>query len=166
MLNRSECPRPPGLIECSTVVDIGPGIKPMGWYESKRHICVEPCWQYALRLRSAGFETVEKTAIDYLQPMPRAITRDMAIYMLDSLEHMEQTEGERVLQAAVALRPKQIVVFTPHGYLPQHGDAWNLGGEYWQEHRSGWLPEQFLGWETTVLELPHLSFLAVWTRED
>ncbi len=83
------------------------------------------------------------------------------IYLLDAIEHMTRPAGELVLKLAKALGPKQIVVFTPKGFLPQEGDAWGLGGEEWQRHRSGWKPEDFPGWY--IEEYMGMQFFAVWT---
>lgn len=137
-------PRPPGLIEVDRVLDIGPGLRPMGWYKPKLHICVEPYDAYASRLRTAGYQVMQLTAQAALCILrPGEID---AIYMLDMIEHMTRLEGEAVLDAAIALQPKQIVVATPVGFYPQEGDAWGLGGDYWQRHRSGWMPHDFPGW--------------------
>jgi hypothetical protein len=143
----SGLPRPEGIIEAETVLDIGPGIRPMGWYKPKNHICVEPYGPYADMLEAAGYEVWRQTAEQALQ----CDAWFDAIYMLDVIEHMTREEGEAVLDLAVG-RGAQIVVATPNGYLPQHGDAWDMGGEYWQEHRSGWVPADFPGWRISYYD--------------
>lgn len=163
MVSPSECPRPSGLIECGTVFDIGPGIRPMGWYTPARHVCVEPCPAYAVRLRAKGYQVVEQRAVDFLAA--RRLPSDSAVYLLDVIEHMDWEDGLRTIALLLSERPKQIVVFTPNGFLPQSGDAWGLGGDSWQLHRSGWMPADFPGWEIERLAAPHDSFLAVWTRQ-
>lgn len=140
----SGLPRPLGVLEVDTVLDIGAGLRPMGWYKPAQHICVEPFLPYAALLRTAGYTVIQLSALAalYMQSLPQVD----AIYMLDVIEHMDRLEGEAVLQAAQDLKPKQIIVATPVGFLKQEGDAWGLGGEYWQRHRSGWVPEDFPGW--------------------
>lgn len=145
MLFKHTLPRPEGLIEVDTVLDIGAGLRPMNWYKPKRHICVEPHWAYADRLEKAGYETWRATAREALGALASPGTVD-AVYLLDVIEHMTRSRGEDVLRLARELRPKQIVVFTPVGFMPQEGDAWKLGGEYWQRHRSGWMPRDFPHW--------------------
>ena len=140
----SGLPRPTGLIEVDTVLDIGAGLRPMPWYTPKRHVCVEPHPPYADRLEAALYEVWRMTAREALHGQTPG-TFD-AIWMIDVIEHMDRAEGAEVLQLAMALKPKQIVVFTPHGFLPQEGDVWGLGGEHWQRHRSGWKPADFPGW--------------------
>jgi hypothetical protein len=141
----SQLPRPKGLIEVKNVLDIGVGLRPMGWYTPAKHICVEPHGPYADKLVAAHYR-VERMTADYALLMLAGEKID-AIYLLDVIEHMEREDGERVLASAKQLYPDaQIVVSTPNGFLAQHGDAWGLGGEHWQEHRSGWTPADFPGW--------------------
>ena len=164
MIKPSECPRPHGLIECEKVLDIGAGLRPMGWYKPKRHTCIEPYWPYAGYLMQAGYDTIWSDALTALQRI-RAREYD-AIYVLDVLEHLPRLAGRELLKMVYHLQPKQIVVFTPYGFMPQKGDAWGLGGDEWQEHRSGWMPRDFPGWEIQMSEPPlHASFLATWTRK-
>ena len=157
----SQLPRPAGLVEVDTVLDIGVGLRPVGWYKPKRHICVEPHGPYADKLEAAGY-TVERMTADYAMLMLAGEQID-AVYLLDVIEHMERHEGERVLGLARLLEPKQIVVSTPVGFFAQHGDAWNLGGEKWQEHRSGWEPSDFPGWTISYYKngAPKGGFTAV-----
>lgn len=150
---------PEGLIEAANVLDIGAGIRPMCWYKPERHVCVEPFAPYADRLEDAAYEVVRGSAEEALKQCD--IGAFDAIYLLDSIEHMTRAEGFRVLGIAHALQPKQIVVYTPNGFLEQHGDAWGLGGEDYQEHRSGWTPADFTGWH---IEHRDPGFFATWTR--
>lgn len=161
MLKPHTLERPRNLIECDTVLDVGAGLRPMCWFRPRRHLCVEPFGPYADALRAAGHEVMEKTAVEALTAVriPRA-----AIYMLDVIEHMEPDVGRLALALALAMEPAQIVVFTPWGFQEQHGDAWEMGGEEWQEHRSGWTPEDFPGWQITERrDDGRRGFVAVWT---
>lgn len=157
----SQLPRPAGLIEVDSVLDIGVGLRPMVWYKPKQYVCVEPHGPYADKLIDAGHVVLQATAIDALM---LAIVKDFdAIYMLDVIEHMEREDGLLVLDLAHRLQPKQIVVSTPVGFFPQHGDAWGMGGEHWQEHRSGWEPSDFPGWTISYYDngAPRGGFTAV-----
>jgi hypothetical protein len=163
MIKPSECPRPHGLIECNRVLDIGAGIRPMGWYEPRTHMCIEPHRPYAEQLWLAGYNAICDHALHALRFVHPGDYE--AIYMLDMIEHLDREHGKQLLQAVYHLHPKQIVVFTPYGFLPQSGDAWDMGGDFWQEHRSGWMPKDFPGWDIQMSEPPlHASFHAVWTR--
>lgn len=157
----SQLPRPAGLIEVDSVLDIGVGLRPMAWYTPKRYVCVEPHKAYADKLEEAGY-TVERMTADYALRMLAGEKFD-AIYLLDVIEHMERDDGLLVLDLAFRMEPKQIIVSTPVGFFPQHGDAWSLGGERWQLHRSGWAPEDFPGWTISRYDngAPHGGFTAV-----
>lgn len=152
--------RPAGLIECDLVLDVGAGLRPMQWYEPSSHVCVEPHPAYAARLEENGYQVVPCTAQEWFAARG-GLEWDGAIYLLDVIEHMTRADGEEVLSLAVAQRPRQLVVFTPLGFLRQVGDAWGLGGDQWQKHRSGWLPVDFPGWR---IEEYGRGFFATWTR--
>jgi hypothetical protein len=132
----------------------------MPWYRPERHVCVEPFAPYADRLEQAGYEVLRKTAFDALSSLD--LGQFDAVYLLDVIEHMTRPGGGLVLSMAQALGPKQVVVFTPNGFLPQEGDAWGLGGEYWQRHRSGWTPADFPDWKIEPAGVN--QFFALWTR--
>lgn len=158
----SRLPRPAGLREVHTVLDIGAGLRPFGWYTPGRHICVEPHGPYAEKLQAAHYR-VERMTAHYALSMLAGEKID-AIYLLDVIEHMEREDGESVLARARQLYPRaQIVVSTPNGFFEQHGDAWDMGGEHWQEHRSGWVPSDFPGWTISYYNngAPNGGFTAV-----
>lgn len=92
MIVEHNLPRPYGLIECETVLDVGAGVRPMNWYKPTRHICVEPCEQYAKHLTEAGYEVIGKTALEAL----RTKRKGHAVYMLDVIEHMEKDDALEV----------------------------------------------------------------------
>lgn len=56
---------------------------------------------------------------------------------IDMLEHLEIGGAQRLL-AELKRVAKMVLIFTPEGPMPQDTDAWGLGGEYWQTHRSIW----------------------------
>ncbi len=164
-------PRPKGLIECDYVADIGAGIRPFNWYKPKRLICVEPYRPYVEKLRSANYDVIPDTAIIFLSDTYIA-AEDIAkenpgftlldsIYMLDVVEHMEKEEGQECLDLAMKVAEKQVVIFTPNGFVEQTEDEWGLGGEYWQTHRSGWTPDEFPGWDISFFDE---GFFAIWTN--
>ena len=156
-------PPPRAWVPGQTVLDIGAGLRPMPWNVPERHICAEPHGPYADRLEAAGYEVWRLTAGQALfKASIRLAGKLDAIYLLDVIEHMNQAEGEIVIEHALALNPRQIVVFTPNGFWPQEGDAWGLGGEEWQRHRSGWTPDDFPGW--AIEQWSEQQFFATWTR--
>lgn len=161
--------RPPGLVECRTVLDIGAGVRPMQWYKPERHVCLEPYEPYMAVLRLAGYEVLQDergAALTALEGLRRLVaTREFqfeALYLLDVIEHMEKDEGREVLHLARELATVQVVVFTPDGFKEQTTDNWGYEGHTWQTHRSGWSKDDFPSWEVTIFP-PHRSALfAVW----
>ena len=153
--------RPDGLIECDSVLDIGAGIRPMNWYAPHNHTCVEPYEPYAKILKQHGYATWVGTALDILSYDWPEAAKFEAIYLLDVIEHMEKEQGLEVIEKAELQSTKQIVIYTPTGFMAQEGDSWGLGGDEWQKHRSGWLPEEFPGWD---IQFHGKSFFAVLTK--
>jgi hypothetical protein len=146
---------PEGLLHCDTVLDIGAGIRPFAWYKPSLHQCVEPYPVYVSLLRRAGFEVFSGTAEEALREGLQA----EQVLLLDVIEHMDKDMGRRVVELAKQAAIRQVVIYTPLGFKEQQGDAWGLGGDTWQLHRSGWTPEEFDGW--TIVRRS-TSFFALW----
>jgi len=171
------------------VLDIGCGIRPQTVCRPLVHVCCEPCAEYIETLRRDTVERSDRhwlllnaTWAEAVRLVP-AKTVD-TVFLLDVIEHLEKEEGRRLLKATQDLARRQIVVFTPLGFMPQHHedgrDAWGLGGGVWQEHKSGGLPEDFGdGWEVLAaeqffvadnmgrpLEKPFGALWAVWTSPE
>ncbi len=171
VLRSHTLPRPHGLIEVDFVVDIGAGIRPMQWYAPKRHLCVEPFGPYADVLVENGVEVVRQTAAAGLRDLKESGGCD-AVYMLDVIEHMAKPTALDAIGLAVEVARKQVVIFTPYGFMRQTEDAWGMGGETWQTHRSGWLPSDFSwrfghrGWDTQMITIEDgpPCFFAVLTK--
>lgn len=78
----------------------------------------------------------------------------------DVIEHFDKEDGLRLLAMAETIAVKRIIVFTPRGFFPQSGfDYYNMQGEVYQEHRSGWEPEEFerMGYRVLVFKGMHDS---------
>ncbi|KAB2925631.1 MAG: glycosyltransferase [Bacteroidetes bacterium] len=146
----------------ATVADIGCGIRPQRYIVPQTHYCVDAHRQYLehYRQRGAGFAGTDYVFINALWGDalndPRLADVE-TIFALDVIEHIEKEEGKRLLERTVAAAKEQVVIFTPLGFVPQHHedgkDAWGLDGGKWQEHLSGWLPEEFAGdWTFLVCE--------------
>ena len=125
-----------------SIIDVGCGIRP-ALPNDPRVIHVEPYDAYVDVLRGNGLFTIQGTAQDII---PRIRCADV-ILLLDVIEHLEKAEGLKLLDC-LWKSTKKVVVFTPIGFMQQTEDAWHLGGDVWQTHRSGWLPEEFTGWHT------------------
>lgn len=131
---------------CDTLLDVGCGIRPFTKVKCKKHICVEPHHEYAEILKNNGYEVIQKKAVEALDDIETVDT----ILALDVIEHMERADGDAFIKKALKKAKKQVVVFTPLGFMPQEEegerDSWGLHGQEFQKHRSGWVPDDFHGW--------------------
>jgi hypothetical protein len=82
------------------------------------------------------------------------------VTLLDVIEHFTAGDGASLLDQAEQVAAKRVVVVTPRGEFPQEGfDAYGLGGEELQRHRSAWQPEDFTrrGYHVVVLRQLHTA---------
>jgi len=156
------------IVKGARIMDIGCGLRPMNFYQPDMHIMVEPCKKYVDILQERFSE--EKNAIilnDYadvaLSKMPD--NHIDVIFMIDVIEHIEKDIGLKILEEAKRVCRKQVVIFTPLGFMPQEyeehetSDAWGVEGTTsFQVHLSGWEPEEFDShWKHIVCEAFHLA---------
>jgi hypothetical protein len=63
------------------------------------------------------------------------------VTLIDVIEHFSAADAGEVLRQAEAVARMRVALFTPRGHFPQAGhDAFGLGGEELQRHRSSWEP--------------------------
>lgn len=80
------------------------------------------------------------------------------VTLVDVVEHFEEGVAREVLRQAEAVARRRVVLTTPRGFFPQDGyDAFGLGGEELQRHKSAWDVEDLteLGYRVVVLERFH-----------
>jgi hypothetical protein len=148
----------------STVLDIGCGIRPQQYITPELLICVEPHLEYVeilkTSLKDASAVIIPLDAKRALAGMPdRSVD---SIFLIDVIEHMDKIVGAEVLLECERVARQQVVIFTPLGFMPQeiHAgdvDGWNLHGGDWQDHKSGWYPEEFTGWNVVACKHLHLQ---------
>lgn len=147
-----------------TVLDIGCGIVPMNYFRPSLHIMMEPYKEYVdiLLHRHAEDKSILVFTGKAQKNLPIFTNNSVdSIFILDVIEHFKKEEGFILLDHAERIARKQIVVFTPLGFMPQHAekneaDGWGLSGTSFQEHLSGWLPEDFHGdWKFYICETYH-----------
>ncbi len=101
------------------------------------------------------------------------------ILMLDVVEHLEEKESIELLNEARKHCNKIIFSQIPIGIHEQHNDEWNLGGEYWQTHRSTWTKdnlhklgfshnsiwENWYSWDENEDEKSNHTSVCIWLPE-
>lgn len=155
------------LEQVDLLLDIGCGIRPQQLVRPMTHICCEPCSQYVAHLQAAVAASFDRSYLIVNAGWREAVLLFPAgsvdtVFLVDVIEHLDKEEARELLQATVRLARRQIAVFTPLGFIPQSHrdgkDAWGLDGGAWQEHKSGWSPEDFDdGWEIFLADPFHLA---------
>lgn len=135
----------------SVVLDIGCGIRPQQIVVPDVLICIEPHREYVeilkKNLRTTNTIIIHAEARAALSAFPDKSVD--SVFLIDVIEHLPKDAGRQLLSACERVARQQIFLFTPLGFMEQHGgstDAWNLHGGELQTHRSGWYPEDFPGW--------------------
>jgi len=167
------------------VLDVGIGIRPQQLVRCQLHIGIEPYAPYIARLREACPDVPHHVLLHGTWDQVMRIFPDQSVDTVvagDVIEHLEKPEGRRLLREAERLARQQICVFTPLGFHEQNydgrPDAWGMGGGHWQNHLSGWEPNDFNGdkWVCLCCEKyhdtddhgrkvePFGAFYAIWTR--
>jgi hypothetical protein len=153
------------------VLDVGCGIRPQSMTNAFVHICIDAHKQYLdilneklprRRSLTGIFQYIflNKTVEFIIDRFPRKSVD--TIFLLDVIEHLDKEQGLKLIDAFKAIARHQILIFTPLGFIPQEHpdgkDAWGLDGGKWQEHRSGWTPDDFdNSWEFIVCTNFHTS---------
>src|SRR5262245_39457280 len=141
------------VADADVVLDIGCGIRPQSMVVPEVHLCCEAHDEYVRVLRKLAQEdkrfVVAHATADQLVPLLADESVD-SVFLLDVIEHIEKEEGKRLLVQCERVARRQIIVFTPLGFVGQEyggndRDAWRMNGGYWQTHRSGWTPDDFDG---------------------
>ena len=76
------------------------------------------------------------------------------VIMIDFIEHLEKSDAISLLEMIESIARQTVLVHCPVGNHPQEGDAFGLGGEEYQKHRSQWDPKEFedRGYAVAVLD--------------
>lgn len=131
--------------------DIGTGIVSHDYLKTTLYVCCEPYEEYA-KVLAGKIEGKDNYVIlqkDWMGSIAGLKDNSIdSVFLIDVIEHLEKEEGRKLLKITERVVRKQIVIFTPLGFVKQElleggKDAWGLNGATYQEHKSGWLPEDF-----------------------
>ncbi|MCX6782237.1 MAG: class I SAM-dependent methyltransferase [Candidatus Magasanikbacteria bacterium] len=148
------------VIKTDVVLDIGCGIQPQHVFVPRVHICFEPYIKYIEVLKErlknnfcSNFIILNGGWEDAIKIFPEKSVD--TLFLLDIIEHLEKETSLKLLKQTEKIARRQVVITTTYGFVPQHhpdgNDIWGLGGGRWQEHRSGWYPEDFgNGWDIYI----------------
>ena len=124
---------------CRTLLDVGCGFP-------------SPVARFSSRLDSTGVDiylpSIEQSRamgihnnyeqIDVLKIGKRFAPNSFeCVLASDVIEHLPKESGYGLLEQMERIASKRVIIFTPNGFLPQAGHS----GNPWQEHKSGWIPE-------------------------
>jgi hypothetical protein len=142
---------------CRSVLDVGTGrMDSLALVTCPAKIGLDPHRPYLLnRIDRAGIPI--NAAAQQLAELfvPDAVD---LVMLIDVLEHFAADQARDVLRQAESVAARLVLLFTPRGEFPQEGfDAFSLGGEEYQKHRSAWEPEDLveLGYRVVVLSRFH-----------
>jgi len=128
-------------------MDIGCGVRPQRLLTCPIHILVEPYQPYGQRLAREYPDKI-LMPFDALFVLRNAYDKSIdTIFLLDLIEHCTKEDGLELLRNALRVARKQVVIYTPLGFMPHHySEAPDWGGiehNILQNHLSGWQPEEF-----------------------
>lgn len=167
----------------STVLDLGCGIAPALWlnFEPEGYLGVDAFEPYIenVRLKCPHLKFEQH---DLRAPLPFADRSYDVVVLSDVIEHFDVGTAEKVLLEAFRVSKRGVLLRTPDGYIEQEGDAWGMGGDEFQRHRSGWTASDFPGADwclvaENAVKVKHLAgqsvpldpprdFLTLWLPSD
>lgn len=143
--------------DCHSVLDVGTGVmRSLAYLPCPVKLGLDAHRPYLEHREVAGPVPINGSALD-LEGLfvPGAVD---LVTMIDVIEHFPAADAHDVLRQAAAVAAKRVVLFTPRGHFPQEAhDAFGLGGEDFQQHRSSWEPEDLtaLGFRVIILDAYH-----------
>lgn len=130
-----------------TVVNIGCGGKKQDYVNARKVIGIDPVYPKSIEHLDEfiiGTWGSERVLLEKMFPD--------TVILVDVVEHLDHEIALKLLDHTKWCVKKQIVLFTPYGFLEQN-DTEN----YWNTHRSAWYPQDFgKGWQVFVF--PHFHW--------
>lgn len=145
--------------DCESVLDVGTGLmSSLELVPCRIKLGLDAHRPYLEKRRLSDAVPVNASATDLERLfVPGAVD---LVTLIDVIEHFEKPEAREVLRQAATVAARRVVLFTPRGEFPQADyDAFGLGGEDYQRHRSAWEPGDLadLGFRVVVLRGYHTA---------
>ena len=163
----------------NSILDIGCGIGDYLKYttSSMKVVAVEPHLPY-LDVAKAKTPWVEFHNTDGISFLENSKESFDCILLIDVVEHLQENEAIKLVNLAKEHSNNVVFSQIPIGLHEQHGDEWNLGGEFWQTHRSTWhkgnidkltfsfieIWENWYHWEKNINKSNDTS-IVIWIRD-
>jgi hypothetical protein len=156
-------------VDC--LIDIGAGDHPQEIIKVRRwQVLVDPSYEtneYYINGSSYKIKGDWGAALEFLQNQSFD-----CVTLIDVIEHLKKTDALKLLSETQKY-VRQIVVFTPLGFMGQEDGEWNT-------HRSGWIPSDFKeGWRGHIFpdfhwcdfkgkayQYPWPAMLVIWKKES
>lgn len=133
------------LPSCKTLLDVGCGSNSQVRAFSKKMEYTAGVDGYAPAIeksRAAGIHS-EYDVLNILEIANRFPANSFdCVLASDVIEHLEKSDGLKLMRDMERIARKKVVIFTPNGFLPQGAYE---GNEY-QIHRSGWEIDEMQGY--------------------
>lgn len=150
--------------DSKTVLDVGCGYpSPIKKFSKKFHSVGLDAFQPAIeKSRADGIHN------DYINAGVLEIGVRLAdksfdcVLAADLIEHLDKEEGLKLLRMMEKIAKKRVVISTPNGFIPQGDDGrnpWQIPGNQWQIHRSGWTPGEMRAMGYKVIGINGLKSL-------
>ena len=144
-------------VDCTSVLDVGTGLMhSLARSPCRIRIGLDVHRPYLEQRVVADAVPIIGSALD-LDRLFVANAVDL-VTLIDVVEHFESAPASDVLRQAEGIARRRVVLFTPRGVFPQAGhDAFGLGGEEFQRHRSSWEVDDLsaLGFRVIVFRAFH-----------
>lgn len=139
----------------NSILDIGCGIGNYLKYTNPRQkvTAIEPHAPYIEKAKEAApWAEIKNT--DGLSYFSAADEKFDLILLIDVVEHLEEDDGLRLISEAIKHCSGIVFAQIPIGNHEQTEDEWNMGGEYWQTHRTTW--------DKKKLSKTEFNFIQIW----
>lgn len=119
-----------------SILDLGCGIRPFAGLNFRNPSLHVDAYAKYLERTSATKLTLKLNLSEDLTNYFVDDSYDVVL-LLDVIEHLKKEDALRLIDRSKRIARKKVIIWTPSGFLKQTGDVWNLEGDFWQEHRSG-----------------------------